>query len=258
MTWKPMRPRLAISAIAGMLCMQISAAQTLEDLLDAGEQRILQAQAQQDEIDEIVDETEDLFQEYQTILRENEGLEIYNNLVGAQVNAQLRTLDQLYASIDDVGEIERQVLPLMRRMINGLERFIALDLPFLLDARYAEVERLRGLLNRADVTVASQFNNVLTAWLIEMDDYGTTGDVYIDEIVTPDGSSREVEILRVGRIAMVYVTPDGSSAGAWNNDTRQWESLDATLIPEIQIGIDSYTTGQPALFMIPVAPPEEN
>jgi hypothetical protein len=238
--------------------MQFAAAQTLDDLLEAGEERIMQAQAEQDEIDEIVDQTEDLFQEYQQVLRENEGLQIYNNLVQAQVDAQLNTLDQLRASIDEVGVVERQVLPLMRRMINGLERFIDLDVPFFLDERHARVERLRALLSRADVTVASQFNNVLSAWLVEMDDYGTTGDVYTDEITTADGTLREVEILRIGRIALLYVTPDGSEAGAWNNTTRRWEALDPTFIPDIQVGIDSYKSGQPALFLAPVAAPEEN
>ena len=74
MTWKPMRPSCWIGAIGGLLCMQFAAAQTLDDLLEAGEERIMQAQAEQDQIDEIVDQTEDLFQEYQQVLRENEGL----------------------------------------------------------------------------------------------------------------------------------------------------------------------------------------
>jgi hypothetical protein len=238
--------------------MQFAAAQTLDDLLEAGEERIMQAQAGQDEIDAIVEQTEDLFQEYQQILRENENLQIYNNLVQAQVDVQLNTLDRLRASIDEVGVVERQILPLMRRMINGLERFIDLDLPFFLDRRHAQVDRLRGLLSRADVTVASKFNNVLTAWLEEMDDYGRNGDTYTDEITTADGRTRQVEILRIGRIALLYVTPNGSEAGRWNNTTRRWETLDPSFIPDIQIGIESYKSGQPALFLAPVAAPEEN
>jgi hypothetical protein len=256
MTWKPKHPSLVAGAIGGLLCMQFAGAQTVDDLFEAGEQRIMQAQAQQEEIDQIVEVTEDRFQAYQVLLREIEDLQVYNNLLQAQVDAQNRKLDELREAIDNVGLIERQMLPLMTRMVTGLEKFIDLDVPFLLEERHAEVDRLRELLLQPDVTVASQFNNVLEAWLIEMEDYGTTGDVYTDEIVTPDGARREVDLLRIGRVALLYVTPDNSQAGAWDQRTRQWVAVN-DLAAEIRTGINAYETGQPALFVAPVAPPED-
>jgi len=256
MTWKPKHPSLVAGAIGGLLCMQFAGAQTVDDLFEAGEQRIMQAQAQQEEIDQIVEVTEDRFQAYQVLLREIEDLQVYNNLLQAQVDAQNRKLRELRDAIDNVGLIERQMLPLMTRMVTGLEKFIDLDVPFLLDERHAEVARLRELLLQPDVTVASQFNNVLEAWLIEMEDYGTTGDVYTDEIMTPDGTRREVDLLRIGRVALLYVTPDNSQAGAWDQRTRQWVAVN-DLAGEIRTGINAYETGQPALFVAPVAPPED-
>jgi hypothetical protein len=246
-------------AIGGLLCMQLelAAAQSVDDVFEVGEQRIQQAQAQQEEIDAILDVTEDRFDQYQVLLREIEDLEIYNNLLRAQVNAQRRELDDLYTAIDEVGVIERQVLPLMTRMISGLERFIQLDVPFLVDERLARVERLRGLLTRADVTAAEQFRNVMEAWLIEMDDYGTTGEIYTDEIVTEDGVTREVELLRIGRVALVYVTPDGSQAGAWDKQNGRWVTLDPQMVQEIQAGFEAYRTETPAMFIVPVGAPEE-
>ena len=260
MTWKPKHPGRWAGAIGGMLCVQLAAAQSLDDLYEAGEQRIQQAQAEQEEIDKIVEVTEDRFEEYQVLLRQIEDQEVYNNLLKAQVDAQNRKLNDLYASIDQVGLIERQILPLMRRMINGLERFVDLDIPFLLDERYARVNRLRQLLLRSDVTVASQFNNVLEAWLTEMDDYGTTGETYTDEIVGSDGVTREVKLLRIGRVALLYVTPDGTRAGAWDRRAGRWVEIDPSYVAQIQIGIQSYETEQaPAtLFEVPVLPPEED
>jgi hypothetical protein len=257
MTWKPKHPSRLAGALGGLLCMQFAAAQSLNQIYDAGEQRIQQAQAQQTEIDAIVEVTEDRFEAYQILLREIEDLKVYNNLLQAQVDSQNRQLRDLYAAIDEVGVIERQILPLMTRMIAGLERFVSLDIPFLLEERNARIARLKALLLRSDVTVASQFSNVLEAWLIEMDDYGTTGDVYTDEIVAADGVTREVELLRIGRIALLYVTPDGSQAGAWDRNARQWVTLDDSMSNEIRIGIESYESGQPELFMAPVPPPED-
>lgn len=257
MTWKFLHPSRVAGAIGGLFCMQLAVAQSVDDLFEVGEERILQAQAQQGEIDEIVDATEDIFEEYQLRLREIEDLEIYNNLLRAQVNAQRRELNQLYTAIDEVGYIERQVLPLMTRMISGLERFIELDVPFLVDERLARVDRLRSLLVRSDVTAAVQFRSVMEAWLIEMDDYGLTGEVYTDEIVTGDGVTREVELLRIGRLALVYVTPDGSQAGAWDQANRRWVILPLDMVDEIRAGIDAYKNETPAMFVVPVPAPEE-
>jgi hypothetical protein len=258
MTWKLKHPGRLAGAIGGLLCMQHLYAQSVEDVYEEGAQRIQQAQAQQDEIDEIVEVTEDMFDDYQVLLREIEDLEIYNNLLRAQVEAQRRELDNLYTAIDDVGSIERQILPLMTRMVTGLERFITLDMPFLLEERMARVRTARETLRRSDVTAAEQFRYILDAWLIEMEDYGTTGEVYTDEITTAAGSTREVDILRIGRVALLYVTPDGSQAGAWDRDAGEWVTLDASLIPNIRAGIEAYRTETPAMFMVPVPAPEEN
>lgn len=258
MTWKPKLPCWWAGAIGGLLWVQSASGQTLDQLYELGEQRIQQAQAQQEEINAIVEVTEDRFEEYQTLLRGNEDQQIYNNLMEAQVNAQRNELNNYYEAIDRVYIVERQILPLMRRMINGLERFIDLDTPFLLDERKDRVERLRSLLSRADVTVAEQFRLVLEAYLIEMDDYGRQGDIYTDEITTADGQTREVQLLRIGRVALLYITPDGKQAGAWDNNAREWVALDDSMAREILIGINSYETGQPALFVAPVLPPEEN
>lgn len=258
MTWKFKHPGRLAGAIAGLLCMPLAAAQDVDDLYEAGEERILQAQAQQEQIEEIADTTEDMFQEYQSLLREVEDLEIHNNILRAQVFGQRRDLEELYTAMDEVGYIERQVVPLMRRMISGLERFIALDVPFLLDERMDGVDRARARLSRHDITTAEKFRLLMEAWREEMDDFGTTGEVYTDAITTADGVTREVDLLRIGRIALLYVTPNGSQAGAWDQRNREWVTLDASYIPEIQAGVAAYRNDTPAMFMVPVPAPEED
>lgn len=257
MTWKLKHPGLLAGAIGGLLCMQNLYAQSVEDVYEEGAQRIQQAQAQQDEIDEIVEVTEDMFDDYQVLLREIEDLEVFNTLLLAQVTDQRRELADLYQAIDDAGSIERQILPLMTRMVTGLEQFISLDMPFLLDERMGRVRTARETLRRSDVTAAEQFRYILDAWLIEMDDYGLFGEAYTDEITT-EGRTREVDILRIGRVALLYVTPDGSQAGAWDKEAREWVTLDPSYIPDIRAGIEAYRTDTPAMFMVPVPAPEEN
>lgn len=257
MTWKPKHPSCLAGALGGLLCMQLAAAQTttIDDLYEAGARRVAQAEQQQEQIDQIVDATEDLFDDYQAVLREIENLEVYNRLLQAQVDGQNADLQTLYESIDQVSFIERQVLPLMQRMIRVLGEFIQADMPFLVGERMARVDSLNQLLNQSNYTAAQQFRAVMDAWLTEMNDYGRFSEVYVDTIDV-GGVSREVELLRVGRVALVYLTRDGTEAGFWDNENREWKPLDSSMAAEIKVGIDSAKEDiPPALFMVPVPPP---
>lgn len=256
MTCRPRCLPVALAGLVGLLAGDLAAGQTVRSLIQAEESRIEQAQAQQDEIDGIVATTRSRFDEYQGLLREIEGLEVYNNLLQAQIDDQNAELDDLRNSIDQVSVIERQMLPLMTRMIATLEIFIERDLPFLLDERRDRVAFLKELVNRSDVTAAEQFRQVMDAWQREMGDYGSNSEVYVDTIEVA-GQQREVNVLRLGRVALLYLTPDGNRAGAWSQAERQWVELDSSYNEDIRAGIEAVESGAPALFSVPVASPEE-
>jgi len=253
MRGKPTSAVLLMGLIGG-LTASLSHAQ-VNAIIQAEQSRIQQAQAAQDQIDSIVTQTRSRFDEYQRLLKEIDNLVVYNTLLQAQVDDQNRELDELRTSIDQVTVIERQILPLMTRMIAGLEQFIALDVPFLLNERNARVANLRALLSRSDVTTAEQFRNVMEAWQIETD-YGATSETYTDE-VTIDGTTREVDFIKIGRVALLYLTPNGQLASAWDQRTRTWVPLDAEYRESIRQGLRVLATGSPEMFVIPVAPPEE-
>ena len=43
--------------------------------------------------------------------------------------------------------------------------------------------------------------------------------------INSNGSEVEVEMLRIGRVALMYQTKDKSQTGAWNKATGSWETL---------------------------------
>lgn len=249
---------MAGAAVGTLVASGPARAQGVDAILQQEEQRTEQRQQHQDQIDEIAAEARRLFDERQRVLKDLEGIEIHNRMMQARVEDQNRQLADLRSSIDRVTDVERQILPLMTRMIAGLELFIENDVPFLLAERRQRVERLRGTLGRSDVTVAEQFRNVLEAWQIEMTDYGEQSEVYTQEVEVVDGTTREVEFLRIGRIALVYITPDNSIAAAWNQSTESWTELPDSYVPSIRTAIDVLEGSvTPRMFTIPVLPPEE-
>ena len=105
----------------------------------------------------------------------------------------------------------------------GSSSFINLDMPFDLDTRLGNIEAVRSNLDRSDVTSAEAFRQVLELYSIELQ-YGRGIESYPDTI-SVNGVDREVDILRVGRVSLVYQTKDGAETGAWNTSTQSWEAL---------------------------------
>ena len=248
------------SALAGVLLGALIAVsawgQDVDALIEAEQNRLEQARRGQAQINQIAEQTRQRFDEYQILVKEIEGLRVYNDLMQARVDDQNRQLDELRASIDTVTVIERQVVPLMTRMIDGLERFIALDVPFREAERKQRVAFLRTLLTQSDVSTAEQFRIVIQAWQTEMD-YGMFADAYPGEIEI-DGVEREVEFFMLGRVGLYYVTPDNAAAGAWDQRSREWVPLTRADAEQIRAGIAVLDGGTPQLMMLPIAPPQEN
>jgi hypothetical protein len=255
MRGKPRSALRLLGALGAILAASQSWGQAVDQIVSAEERRIQQAQEAQDRVDAIVERTRSRVEQYRGVMKEIDGLVVYNTLLDRQLEDQASELNDLRMSIDQVTVIERQVLPLLTRMIEGLEQFIALDVPFLVEQRTARVAQLTALLERSDVTVAEQFRNVLQAWQDERD-YGRTIEAYTG-LLEINGVTREVDFLRVGRVALVYQTPDGGTAGTWDKSTRQWVPLGSEYLDAIRQGIRVARTSTPELLLVPVAAPEE-
>jgi hypothetical protein len=246
---------LLISTVGAIFTAEIVAGQAVDQIVAAEERRIQQAQASQDVIDGIVDETRSTVEEYRAVMKEVDGLIVYNTLLDRQIADQEQELSNLATSIDSVTDIERQILPLLTRMIDGLDRFVALDVPFLAEERRERVVSLRDLLGRADVTAAEKFRVVMEAWQIE-NDYGRTIFAYTGELEI-GGTNREVDFLQVGRVSLVYQTPDGVNSGVWDQNNRQWVVLGNEYRNSIRQGLRlARNQIGPDLLLLPIAAPE--
>lgn len=219
---KPMALVLAATIGTGIVGAQAS---TLDQIHSTEAKRTVAAQDSQKRIDRVSDQTTSLLQKYQTELKLIEDLKVYNAKLDIQIAHQEKNLASLNKSIHEVTEIQRRILPLADRMLEGLEEFVALDMPFLRDERDRRLSQVRKNLDRSDLTVAEKFRQVLEAYKIE-NQYGRKIESYLDT-VTINGSERDVEILRVGRIALLYQTTDQEVTGAWDADRREWVELDS-------------------------------
>lgn len=174
-------------------------------------------------INRLSDEADELLSEYRDQSKVVEGLKVYNAQLRRSIAQQERTIAQYDQSIAEVAELQRQITPLMDRMMVGLEQFVALDIPFQLEDRQARLELIRGTFDDPGVNVAEKFRLVLTQYMNEI----TYGRVLQHYTGTMDlnGVERDVDFLRVGRIALLYQTSDQTSTGVWDKNAKQFVEL---------------------------------
>lgn len=262
MSTKPMNKQRLLSALTTAVLLACLAAPafaqvTVDQVTEEGVKRADAGAAEQQRVEQIANQTDELLAEYNTVAKVVDGLKTYNSLLQRQVDNQEAEKLALAESIDSVALIERQIIPMMTRMLDSLEEFIRLDTPFLLEERTERLARLRAMMERSDVTSAEKFRQVIEAYQIE-NDYGRTIEAY-KGTVDIDGRPQEVDFLRIGRVSLAYQSVGGQHTGAWDPETNQFvevppENFKTQVAEGIRVARKQIA---PDLLTIPVKAPSE-
>ena len=245
---------LLLASLSGMPLEMIAA--PLDEMHEVGKEKLDEALASQAKIDEVVAGAQERLIKYRALQKQIEGLKAYNEQLSIQVSSQQELIERFEKSLSQVALIERQMTPLANRMVGALEDFIAIDLPFHNTERQERTAFINENLSAADINVAEKYRQVIEAYQIE-NEYGRKIDAYQD-IVTLEGIEREVDVLRIGRIALVCQTRDTRLSARWNPDSRAWEVLDnSTYRNAIRNGIKmARKQASIDILTLPVSAPE--
>jgi len=214
------------TAVAAVL-MSVSTlsvqAAAIQQVISASTEITNSAASSQQKIDKIAEQVQEKLIQFRATEKETAGLNVYNGQIQKQINSQIEEMAQLNKDIDQVSVIERQITPLMLRMIDGLESFVELDVPFLPTERQERLASLKAMMDKADIAVSEKFRRVMEAYQVEVD-YGRSIEAY-SGLLELDGQERDVDFLRIGRVALMYLSRDGSLIGHWNNEQKAFEKL---------------------------------
>ena len=201
----------------------------IEEILSENENNFSLSEKSQSQVNDLSTEKESLLAEWKVVVKQVEGLKIYNEQKRRQIKAQEERMVTLAEQTRQVVVIQRQIPPLMERMADSLEQFVSLDAPFSLDERVKRINQVRATLSDPKVTASEQVRQVLEAYNIERE-YGRTIETYEDAIVI-DGEEKVVNILRIGRLALMYQLKDQSQAGIWDSEQNDWVEVSGYRLP---------------------------
>ncbi len=210
--------------VATLLGSSLALTDQIQPLLDIGEQRQNLEQASQTKIDSMDDDTSLIVNEFKTVSKQIEGLRVYNAQMRKQIERQEERLKEIDKTMKEAQVMQRQIPPFTRRMLAGIEKSIELDMPFHLAERKERISFAKAAIDNPTVSPAEGLRQVLETFNVEME-YGRKLDSYKDTIEI-EGQQREVNVLRVGRLALVYQSSDRSLTGAWDNKKQEWVPLD--------------------------------
>ena len=193
----------------------------LDKSVDISRSSIQDGASNQNRLNEIDEATRVLEFDYRDTMKEYENLKLYNDQLQRIINSQEEEMISIMNQIDELDNININMIPIMLKMIDALDKFVSLDLPFLINERTERVSNLKQIMDRGDISTSEKFRKVTEAYQIETD-YGRTIEAYRDT-VTFEGDTFNADFLRVGRVALTFVTSDGEKAGFWNKQTSSWE-----------------------------------
>ncbi|MYA17182.1 MAG: DUF3450 domain-containing protein [Gammaproteobacteria bacterium] len=250
--------RLVAVPFSLLACASAMAAdERVDEILDVQRHATAAERKTQVEVDELADETQEAVGEYRLRLHELDGTRRFNDNLERTIADQDREKASLSRQIDDFGDLERGIVPLLMDMVDDLERFVALDMPFRLDERRANAKRLRELMDRADVTIAEKYRQVTASYQDEVA-IGRNIESYSGELKIA-GATRTVDFLRVGRVLLAYQTLDREETGYWDTSTRQWRTLDSGYRRPVTLGIRiARGLAPPDILALPIAAPQES
>ena len=247
------------SCIAGLALsasVQAAPAETLQATMQTQTQIDQAAQRSQNTVNRIADQTQTLLGDYLLTSQQVDRLRVYNTQLEKLIFDQEEIMRRIEQELKDVEVVEKEILPLMIRMVDSLGAFVELDLPFNLEERRNRVAILRDMMDSSDVTVSEKYRRIMESYMIETD-FGKSIEATRGTLDLGDGNPRQVDFLRVGRILLAYQSLDRSDTGFWDKASASWQSLDASYRRPITQGIRiARKQAAPDLLELPIPAPE--
>lgn len=236
-----------------LFAINLTAQEVVDQAIDTQVDSSTESAKLQEQINKLDEESKRIYFEYKDTLNEYKSLKNYDDQLSKIVDQQIQEIKSIEEQIESLDDINIDILPLLKRMVESLSKFVSIDIPFLIDERKKRVEDLDQLITRADVTTAEKFRKIFETYQLEAD-FGRTIESY-NGYIEIDNDSKAVEYFRLGRLGLFYRTLDGKETGFWDNTQKKWEHKGSSLDNDIKLALDIANRQSPPNFIsLPLKP----
>ncbi len=234
----------------------ISKKTTFDKIVNTQNQNQKEAINSQVKINKLDDETQKLLQTYRLTLKKIYNTKKYNEQLREFIKNQKEEMISLRKQIEQVKDTRKDIIPLMLRMLDTLEKSIDLDMPFLLEKRKKRIANFKDLMKRSDVSESEKYRRLLSIYEME-NEYGQTISSYKGKKEVK-GKELIVNFLRIGRVALIYQSLNKKHLAYWDNTEKKWKKLSRSYKDSISKALAiSKKQLAPDLLKIPIPAPQK-
>lgn len=188
---------------------------------------------------------------YRGLIAKLNALQSYNKQLKSMILSQEKLLSSLDEQILSIEETKQVIFPLETRMVEAFNEFVAKDIPFLQAERQKRAYGLKVLLEQNDISLSEKYRRIIEAYKIEYD-FSNSIEAYRDNI-TLSGENIKVDFLRVGRVALYYLTLDGLDGGYYDKNEKRFKPLGKKYLKKISKAIKiAKKYSAPNVLILPV------
>jgi len=145
----------------------------------------------------------------------------------------------------EMEKLRQNLVPYLTTVVARLEETQRKDLPFLQEERAKNIASLKEIVADPKLSMGEKLNKVLEGLRTEME-YGNTSEIAMEEI-TYKGQKLQVNVLRLGRIALYMRTIDDKEAGIYNG--KEWVPVSKEYNAEIKKAMENIKRSKSAEFL---------
>jgi hypothetical protein len=169
----------------------------------------------------------------------------------ARVDALNERITEYDRRLTEAARLKESIRDTLGTIMGRLETWVGDDLPFLPDERSSRMTSLQDELARPDVTSAEKLRRVLESLLVEAG-YGSSVEV-TEERIEVAGEELYVDLLRIGRLSLFWMTPDAERIGEYDRGEAAWLELDGSYKRSITAAMEMATRMRPVeLLALPL------
>jgi hypothetical protein len=186
-----------------------------------------------------------LISEYVRLTRLKEGLDQeHKALLGHKASQKALNRDLVSQKAESLRILKE--LPLfLEAVTKRIEALVASDAPFLKAERKGRIHSLKQALADPAVTLAEKYRKVMEALFIEAA-YGDTIEVYQEKIALEHGQSPLVDVFRLGRVSLFFLSLDQKRCGVYTPSQKLWQTLDPEYLPAVKAAVEIGSKRRPA------------
>ncbi|HPF35648.1 DUF3450 domain-containing protein [bacterium] len=142
----------------------------------------------------------------------------------ARVDALNERIGEFERRLTEATRLKDSIQDTLDMVMIQFEDWVEQDLPFLPEERARRVASLKDDMARPDATSAEKLRRLLESLQVEAG-YGASVEVTEAQIDVA-GEELYVDVLRLGRLALFWKTPDGERVGEFDQASASWVELD--------------------------------